>query len=120
MDKPKMRFSMSTAANAAAWVVLIGLICVAIAMVATLGPFGLIVLGVLTLFVCTSIELRDDTPTWGTEMFKARLARNGSPEHRAAMLEEKERTVAPLRFYRWCGVVLVVAGVGGFVWQQWR
>jgi hypothetical protein len=120
MDNLTMRFSMSTATNAAAWAVLFGLIGVAIAMVAVLGPFGLILLGVLTLFVCTSIDLREDAPTWGIEVFKARLARHGLPEQRFAMLEERGRTVAPLRFYRWCGVALVAAGIAGFVWLQLR
>ena len=114
-----MRFSMSTAANAAAWAVLIGLLSIAIAMVAALGPFGLILLGVLTLFVCTSISLHEDAPTWGVEVFKAQLIRHGSSEQRAAMLEGKKRTVAPLRFYRWCGVMLVVTGIAG-LWQQLR
>jgi hypothetical protein len=83
-----------------------------------LGPFGLILLGLFTLFICTSIALRNDTPTWGTEIFKARMESPSSPEQRAAMLEEKERALAPLRFYRWCGVVLVAAGIAGFAWQQ--
>jgi hypothetical protein len=115
-----MRFSLGTAADVAAWVVLIGLIAVAFVMVVILGPFGLILLGLFTLFVCTSIDLGEDVPTWGTEVFKARMLSRGSPEQRAAMLEEKQQAIAPLRFYRWCGVVLTVAGIAGFAWQQLR
>jgi hypothetical protein len=115
-----MRPSASAAANATAWVILIGLISLAFVMVVVLGPFGLILLGLLTLFVCTSIQLSDDTPTWGIEVFKARTASHLTPEQRAAMADEKARSLAPLRFYRWCGVVLVVAGIAGFAWQQLR
>jgi hypothetical protein len=115
---PIMRFAPSTAANAVAWAVLIGLICVSFVLVVILGPFGLILLGLLTLFVCTSFTLREDTPTWGTEVFRARMERPTSPEQRAARQEEREHALAPVRFYRWCGVVLVVAGIAGFVWQR--
>jgi hypothetical protein len=115
-----MRPSASAAANATAWVILIGLIGVAFVMVVVLGPFGLILLGLLTLFVCTSVQLRDETPTWGIEVFKARMASRFTPEQRAAMAEEKARSLAPLRFYRWCGVLLVVAGIAGFAWQQFH
>jgi uncharacterized membrane protein YdcZ (DUF606 family) len=113
-----MRLSASTAANVFAWIVLIGLIAVAFVMVEILGPFGLVLLGLLTLFVCTQYHLNDDVPAWGTEVFRARMASRGSPEQRAAMREEKRVNMSPLRFYRWCGVVLLVAGVAGFVWQQ--
>jgi hypothetical protein len=113
-----MRFDPSTAANAVAWAVLIGLICFAFVLVVILGPFGLILLGLLTLFVCTSFSLREDSPTWGREYFRRRLARPASPEERAAMQQERERSLAPVRFYRWCGVVLLVAGIAGFGWQR--
>jgi hypothetical protein len=88
-----MRFSASTVANAAAWAVLLGLIGVAFVMVVVLGPFGLIL---LTLFICTSIDLREDTPTWGIEVFKARMARQGSPEQRAAVQWEKGAHCGPI------------------------
>lgn len=58
-----MRIPASTIANATAWAVLICLIAVAFVVVVILGPFGLIVLGLLTLFVCTSVTLREDAPT---------------------------------------------------------
>jgi hypothetical protein len=113
-----MRVSAGAAANAVAWAVLIGLICIAFVMVVILGPFGLILLGLLTLFVCTSFALREDTPTWSTDVFKARFTSDSSPEQRAARAEERALGLAPLRFYRWCGVVLLVTGVAGFVWQR--
>ncbi len=113
-----MSLSASALANAAAWAVLIGLIGVAFVMVVVLGPFGLILLGLLTLFVCTSVPLREDAPTWGTEVFKARIVSRSSPEQRAAMAEERTRSFASLKFYRWYGVVLLVAGITGFAWQQ--
>jgi hypothetical protein len=29
--------------------------------------------------------------------------------------------LAPLRFYRWCGIVLMLAGAAGILWQAtWR
>jgi hypothetical protein len=115
-----MRVSTSTAANCTAWAILIGLIGVAFVLVIVLGPFGLILLGLLTLFICTSVQLREDTPTWGVEVFKARTASQVPPEQQAAMAEEKARSLAPLRFYRWCGVALLVTGIAGFAWQQVR
>jgi hypothetical protein len=113
-----MRFSASNAANAFAWAVLIGLVGVAFVLVMVLGPFGLILLGVLGLFVCTSSSLHEDTPTWGTAMFSARSTARSTPEQSAAMREEKAAYLSPLRFYRWCSVALIVAGAAGFVWQQ--
>src|ERR1700712_2601340 len=106
-----MRFSGGTIANVFAWAVLIGLIAIAFVIVVIFGPFGLVLLGLFTLFICTAFQLNDDVPTWGTELFRARMASHGSPEQRAAMLEEKSTQLSPLRFYRWCGVALLVAGV---------
>jgi hypothetical protein len=85
-----------------------------------LGPAGLVLLGLFVLFICTAMNLYEDAPSWGTEIFKARIASHGSPEQRAAMFDEKRASLSPLRFYRWCGVVLVVAGAAGFAWQQLR
>jgi hypothetical protein len=113
-----MRLTPSSAANAFAWAILIGLICVAFVLVVILGPFGLILLGLLTLFVCTSASLSEDTPTWGTGIFTARTASDNLPEQRAAKRDERDRNLAPLRYYRWYGVVLLVAGIAGFAWQQ--
>jgi hypothetical protein len=113
-----MRFAASQIVNAVAWAVLIGLILVAFVMVQVLGPFGLVILGLTTLLVCTSLNLHDDTPTWGIAVFQARIAPRGSPEQRAAMLDEKRNRLQPLHFYRWCGVVLIAAGIAGLIWQR--
>lgn len=113
-----MRFSAAKIANAVAWAVLIGLIPIAFVMVAILGPFGLIVLGVMTLFVCTSINLYDDVPNSSPHVLKAQIAHQGSPEQRAARQEEKQVRLSPLGFYRWCGIGLLAAGVAGFAWQH--
>jgi hypothetical protein len=113
-----MRIPANTIANGTAWAVLICLIAVAFVMVVILGPFGLIVLGLLTLFVCTSVSLREDAPTSATEVFRSRMAKHSSPEQRAAVDEARRVSLAPLRFYRWCGIILLLAGVAGFAWQQ--
>jgi hypothetical protein len=113
-----MRPSAATLANAAASVVLFGLLCVAFVAVIILGPFGLILLGLLTLFVCTSVSLREDSPSWNIEVFRAQLRDHGSPEQRAARAAEKTQFLTSLVFYRWCGVVLLVAGIAGFTWQR--
>jgi hypothetical protein len=113
-----MRIPATTIANATAWAVLVCLIAAAFVVVVILGPFGLIVLGLLTLFVCTSFSLREDAPTWGPEAFRARMAKHSSPEQRAAVDEARRLSLAPLRFYRWCGIILLLAGVAGFAWQQ--
>jgi hypothetical protein len=115
-----MRFSAGTFANAAAWAVLSVLIAVAFVTVNLLGPAGLVILGLFVLFICTAVNLYEDAPTWGTEVFKARIANHGSPERRTAMFDEKRASLSPIRFYCWCGVVLVVAGAAGFTWQQVR
>src|SRR4051812_34159954 len=83
-----MRFSAITITNAAAWAILIGLVAVAFVMVVIWGPLGLIVLGLFTLLVCTSFNLHEHAPTWGVEVFKVRMDSHGSPEQRAAMLDE--------------------------------
>jgi len=115
-----MRFSAGAAANVVAWAVLVGLACAAVLTVAALGPFGLVLLGVLTLLICTLFELNSEVPTWGTGVFEARMGSRGSPEQRAAMREEKRAHLSPLRFYRWCGAALVLAGAVGLAWQRWR
>ena len=115
-----MHLSASTVANAAAWAVLAVLIAVAFVTVNLLGPAGLVILGLFVLFICTAMNLYEDAPTWGTEVFKARIASQGSPEQRAAMFDEKRASLSPIRFYRWCGVGLAVAGAAGFIWQQVR
>ncbi len=115
-----MRFSAGTGANLVAWAVLIGLAGLAVRLVAVLGPLGLVLLGLLTLLLCTLFELNAEVPTWGTEVFRARMTTHGSPEQRAAMREDARATLSPLRFYRWCGAALLLAGGLGLAWQQWR
>jgi hypothetical protein len=115
-----MRFSMGEAANLFAWTVILGLICAAGLMVVILGPFGLILLGLVVLFVCSQFSLNEEAAGGGLEVLKARLDRSASPEQRAAMLEQREENAGPLRFYRWYGAALLAAGVLGFAWQVWR
>lgn len=59
-----------------------------------LSPFGLVLLGLLTLLLCTLYNLNSEVPTWGTEVFKAQTHSHGFPEQRPAMREEK--TCVPL------------------------
>ncbi len=115
-----MRFSASAVANGLAWVVVFCLIGVAAVVANVLGFFGLMILGVLMWLICTLANLNQDAPTWGVEVFRARMSGHGSPEQRAAMLEERQAFVSPLRFYRWCGIGLALMGAAGFAWQQWR
>ncbi len=119
VGKP-MRFSAHSAANAAAWVVLVAIFCVAVVLTRLLGFAGLFLLGGMTWLVCLRAEMDHDAPTWGAEVFKAQLERQQySPEQRASMLEERRVFVSPLRFYRWCGIFLAAVGLIGFVWQNW-
>lgn len=108
---------VSSIANGLAWLVWIGLAALAIVIVLRIGPVGLMLLGLVTLFVCTQFTLDDRTPTWSIEVFRARMARPGSPEQRAADAAEHQASISPLRFYRACGLVLSVAGAAGFLWQ---
>jgi hypothetical protein len=109
-----------SAANLLAAAVLIGLAGVAFGMVVYLGPFGLVLLGVVILFVCTSMSLRDETPIAGDAVFRARLDGPKSPEQRAALQAEKHALLSSLRLFRWCGVGLIAAGSAGFAWQLWQ
>lgn len=107
-------------ANALALLALLGLALAALLAVARLGPLGLVILGLLALFICSQVDLDDDAPTWGPAVFRARMARPVSPEQRAAIKAERQAALSPLRFYRICGIVLVVAGAVGFAWEQLR
>ncbi len=113
------KLSAGTVANAAAWGLIAVLIGAAALVANRLGFMGLLLLGSATWLACIRAELDQDTPTWGTEMFKARMDGRRSPEQHAAMLEERRAFVSPLRFYRRCGMVLAAAGAAGFIWQQW-
>jgi hypothetical protein len=90
-------------------VVLAILLCMAGIAFAFLGAFGVILFGLFVIFICTSGELRERGPM---------LAVGRSPEQRAAIAEERVRSVAPVKFYRWRGIVILVIGIAGFVWEQ--
>jgi hypothetical protein len=74
-----------------------------------LGPFGIVLVGLFTMFVCTSGELRENNPSIGFYR---------SPEQRAAMAEERLSSVAPHKLYRWCGIGLLFIGIIAFLWDQ--
>jgi hypothetical protein len=75
----------------------------------------------MTALVCVRAETDQDIPTWGVEVFKARMNGDSAiPEQRAAMLNERRAFVSPLRFYRWCGLFLMAVGTAIFMWQQWN
>jgi hypothetical protein len=114
-----MRFSAGTVANATAWVIIVLLIGAAALVANRLGFMGLLFLGSATWLICIKAELDQDVPTWGTEVFKARMDGHRSPEQRGAMLEERRAFVSPLRFYRRCGMALAAVGAAGFILQQW-
>jgi hypothetical protein len=44
------------------------------------------------------MHLYEDAPSWGTEVFRARIASHGSPEQRAAMFDEKRASLSPFGF----------------------
>ena len=108
------------AANLLACAVLALLGAVALAMAILLGPFGVVVLGLLTVLVCTRFTLDEHAPTWGARVFSAQMTPAGPPEQRAADAEARRIALAPARLYRRGGVVLIVAGCVGVAWQAWR
>ena len=112
--------SAANAVNLLALAVLAGLGAVAVVMTILLGPFGLVILGLLTLLVCSQFTLDEHAPTWGARVFAARMAAGGSPEDRAAAAEARRAALAPIRFYRWCGLFLVTVGCAGVAWGYWR
>ena len=75
-----------------------------------LGAFGVILFALFIIFICTSAELHEHTPTSATESRRP-------PEQRTGIAEERARSVAPIKFYRWCGIILLVIGIAGFVWK---
>jgi hypothetical protein len=106
-------------ANALAWVVIVVLIAVAIMVAKRLGFAGLLVMGLLTAFVCAHAELQNDIPAAGRAIFKARMERPRSPEERHARAEEGRGFISSLRFFKWCGIGLAAIGLVGFVLQLW-
>jgi len=115
-----MRHSPVTMGNAVAAIVLIILAGAAGAAVIHLGPAGLLLPGLLILFLCSRISMDDAAPGWGTHVFRARMADPGSPEQRAAGLAARQAALGPIRFFQWCGVGLALMGALGFAWQQWH
>jgi hypothetical protein len=112
-----MRMSPGGLANGAAWAVLLGLAAMAIVLVVILGPFGLVLLGLLTVFVCSQFTLDEHAPTWGRHVFGAAMDDAVPPEQRAAQAAARQVALSPVHYYRWCGVVLLLAGVAGVAWQ---
>lgn len=105
--------------NALAWGGVIALIFAAMVVANTLGFAGLVCLGLLAAFICTTAELEQDVPARSERIFEAYLRDEGSPEARAAKAHQRLLTVTPLRFGRRCGLALAAIGAAGFVWQQW-
>ena len=114
-----LRLSGGGVANAAAWGVFALLFAAAVKIATALGFVGLIILGGATWLVCSRAALDEDAAGWGTEVFRARMGRSGSPEERAARAAERDGFQGPLRFFGRCGMALVAMGVAGFVWQRW-
>ena len=114
-----MRTTAGEIANAIAWAALFALVGVAILIANRLGFVGLFILGLFTWVICVHVELDDDTPTFGTAVFRARMAAELSPERRAAALADRQVRLSPVPFYRWCGIALTLIGAAGFAWQRW-
>lgn len=106
-------------ANALAWAVVVLLAAGAVLLTNRLGFVGLMLLGGATWLVCLRTAMDQDVPTWGAEVFRARLDGRRWPEQDAATAAEHEAFMSPLRFYGRCGMALAGIGLGGFVWQQW-
>ena len=87
--------------------VLVGLGVLAVLVVARLGFLGLVLAGVAVILVCTLTTLNDDVPTWGVEVFRARMQRRRAEQ------------LMGLAFYRWCGIVLLAVGVLGLALTWW-
>jgi hypothetical protein len=102
-----------------AWGVVIILAAAAVALTLRLGPVGLVLLGLLTLFVCVRFSIDEASPTWGTEVFRARMTRPRSPEQRAADATERAAFAPTIRFCRCCGTVLILAGGVALAYQRW-
>ena len=116
---PSVPLPARTLANALAWAVLLGLAALGFVLVTILGPFGLILLGLFTMFVATSGGLREDAPLLSPNPPRAGVNGGNSPEQRAARLAEKHAGRLSIRFWKKCGAVLVLAGILGFAWQEY-
>ena len=109
-----------TLINGLAWLVLAGFGAAAVVLVTILGPFGLVLLGLATLLVCTMGELDESTPLWRSTVLRPPDTPLGSPEQRAAIAEQRQTISGSYRFYRRCGFGLAMAGVALLAWQHWR
>ncbi len=64
-----------------------------VAAVATMymGPFGLVLLGLLTLLICNQYVLDESAPGWGLAVFRHRMTQTGSATERAAAWKHAAR-----------------------------
>jgi len=121
--RPKIGKTLTTGAkilSLLSWLGVLALIFVALIFAELFGFIGLLLLGLLTVFICTMAELDEDLPTWSRQALRAHLHRPRSPEERAAKLHERLSIVAPLTFGKRCGGFLAVVGLAGCVWQVWN
>lgn len=82
-------------------------------VVALLGPFGLVLLGLLTLVACARVQMGEIIPAWATPASPPRLDCRAAPERQADLLARRAEREAQLCFYRRSGLVLLAAGVLG-------
>ena len=73
----------------------------------------------MVLLVTTMSELDQNVPTWGAEVFRARMSERRLPEQVMQAEEEHRGFTLTLRFFRRCGLVLAGFGLAGFAWQVW-
>ena len=114
-----MKISAGSVMNVAAWAAILLLVCAAAVLVVRLGFVGLILLGGMVLLVGTMAELDQNVPTWGAEVFRARMSERRSPEQAMQAAEDHRGVTLTLRFVRRCGLVLAGFGLAGFAWQVW-
>ncbi|MBC9209198.1 hypothetical protein IBL26_20305 [Roseomonas aerophila] len=100
--------------NGLAWVGILALAGLALAVVRLLGFPGVLILGLLTTLICVSADLSRDVPTWSRGMFESRGTRRTEAER-----EDGRQDAASLGYYRGCGFVLIAAGLAGTVWELW-
>lgn len=93
---------------------------VAFMTVAYAGFFGIGVIGLLMLFICTIVDLEIDgavgggiSPGFLAHQVKAKVGQ--SPAERAARLGEKFLEAQSVRFFKWLGGALALIGLGGFL-----
>ncbi len=108
-----------TAANLAAGAALAVLFSVAVVLVDWLGPFGLVLIGLIVWLACVRAAQTEASPTWGPAVFGAAMRRPTSPESRAAQDAERQTALAPLHFFRRCGMALTGIGVVATALQYW-